>query len=376
MPDSLKRYLPWIALRKTPGIGDHLFKVLMDIFGTPEMVFAAPEKELADIKGIHSKVIAGIKENKPFFRHAEQIIARLENTDFSIVSYSDPHYPSLLRQIHDPPAYMMYKGSLKPSEPAVSMVGSRNATSYGIRAGEHLACELGKKSLTVVSGMARGIDTSAHQGAVRSGGRTIAVLGSGLNRIYPAENRKLYYDIARNGAVVSEFGINDKPDAVNFPRRNRIIAGMSSGTCVVEAARKSGSLITARLAAEYGREVFAVPGSIFSQKSRGCHSLIKQGAKPVEKSDDIIEEIAQFKDFTDGENVPENLEKKPAAIKRDADAEKILEILDPYPVHIDTIAEVSGIDTGTLLATLLKLEIDGLVKQSQGKYFSKIKEQN
>ena len=374
MPDTLDRYLPWIALKHIPGIGDHLFKALIDIFESPEKVFSAPEKELFRVRGIHSKTAASIKENRPAFAYAGQVIDRMKDTDFSMVSYADDHYPVLLRQIHDPPPYLMYTGSLLPSEPAVSMVGSRNPTSYGVRAGETLAHDLGKKGLTVVSGMARGIDSRAHMGALRSGGRTVAVLGSGLNRIYPAENRRLYHEIAQNGAVVSEFELDQRPDARNFPRRNRIIAGMSAGTCVVEAARKSGSLITARLCAEYGREVFCVPGSIFSKKSSGTHFLLKQGAKPVENVHDILEEIGQFTGFPDNTESTEPAAEKRKFSKQETEAKKILEILDPYPVHIDTIAEQLGINTGNLLATLLRLELEGFVRQSQGKYFSKIKE--
>lgn len=361
-------------MKHIPGIGDHLFKLLIDTFDSPDKVFAASEKELFRIKGIHSKLAACIKENKPAFEHARQVVERIKKTDFSIVSYAEEHYPVLLRQIHDPPPYLMYTGSLQPSEPAVSMVGSRNPTSYGVRACETLAHDLGKNGLTVVSGMARGIDSCAHWGAIRSGGRTVAVLGSGLNRIYPAENRQLYHEIARKGAVVSEFEIDEKPQAHNFPRRNRIIAGMSAGTCVVEAARKSGSLITARLSAEYGREVFSVPGSIFSKKSSGTHFLLKQGAKPVENVNDIIEEISQFTGFSDKIDTPEPAAGKQKFAKQDPQAKKILEILDPYPVHIDTIAKICGMETGILLATLLRLELEGLVKQNQGKYFSKIKE--
>jgi DNA processing protein len=222
--------------------------------------------------------------------------------------------------------------------------------------------------------MARGIDTSAHLGAIRSGGRTVAILGSGLNRIYPAENRGLYHEIARKGAVVSEFDLDTRPEARNFPRRNRIIAGMSTGTCVVEAARKSGSLITARLSAEYGREVFSVPGSIFSRKSRGTHFLLKQGVKAVENAADVLDEIGQFTGFPDTAKSLDPSAEKQKISKKEAGTEKILEILDPYPVHIDTLAKICGMDTGTLLATLLRLELEGLVEQSSGKYFSKIKE--
>ncbi len=374
MPDTLNRYLPWVALKHIPGIGDHLFKLLIETFETPDNVFAAPEKELMRIRGIHSKTASCIKKNKSAFAHAGQVIDRIKETDFSIISYADPHYPVMLRQIHDPPPYLMYTGTLNPSEPAVSIVGSRNPTSYGMKAGETLAHELGTKGVTIVSGMARGIDTSAHLGAIRSGGRTVAVLGSGLNRIYPAENRGLYHEIARKGAVVSEFDLDTRPEARNFPRRNRIIAGMSTGTCVVEAARKSGSLITARLSAEYGREVFSVPGSIFSKKSRGTHFLLKQGVKAVENAADVLEEIGQFTGFPDTAKSLEPSAEKQKISKKEAGTEKILEILDPYPVHIDTLAKICGMDTGTLLATLLRLELEGLVEQSSGKYFSKIKE--
>jgi DNA processing protein len=218
--------------------------------------------------------------------------------------------------------------------------------------------------------MARGIDTAAHQGALAAGGKTIAVLGSGLERIYPVENRKLFHRIAENGAVVSEFPLMAGPEAHHFPIRNRIISGMSLGTVVVEATRKSGSLITARLAAEQNREVFAVPGSIQSFKSAGSHTLIKQGAKLVEHAQDVIEELVPLVPFNQRlENNSPDLTNKRLAFLSD-DEVRVYQALDPYPVHVDDLARKISMEPGKLLSMLLKLELNGMVQQSPGKLFS------
>jgi DNA processing protein len=245
----------------------------------------------------------------------------------------------------------------------VSVVGSRNATSYGLAATKQLCKHLAEKQFTIVSGMARGIDTAAHIGALLGRGSTIAVMGSGLERIYPYENRKLFTEISANGAVVTEFPLNAEPEAHHFPARNRIISGISLGTVIVEATNKSGSLITARLAAEQNREVFAVPGNIHSFKSTGTHSLIKQGAKLVENIQDILDELPR--DLTDGQE--SEAEEIPVHLSQEET--KVLEALEPYPTHIDDLVRKIGLETGKISSTLLTLELKGVVAQAPGKRF-------
>jgi DNA processing protein len=253
---------------------------------------------------------------------------------------------------------------------AISVVGSRNATTYGVSTTKQLCADLASLDFIVVSGMARGIDSAAHAGALMGKGRTIAVLGSGLERIYPPENRKLFHAIAENGAVISEFSLTMDPEPHNFPIRNRIISGISLGTVIVEATHRSGSLITARLAAEQNREVFAVPGSIHSFKSTGTHTLIKQGAKLVEHAQDIIEELKHICNLNNGNN---HTTQNPLAdgISILSSEERIVfEALDPYPAHIDDLVRKISIEPGKLLSILLKLELKGIVQQYPGKRFS------
>jgi DNA processing protein len=277
-----------------------------------------------------------------------------------------------LREIPDPPPYLYVYGKLDERPKKIAVVGSRHATTYGINTARDLCKDLASLGITVVSGMARGIDTAAHEGALMGKGKTIAVLGCGLDRIYPAENQKLYHRISENGAVVSEFTLMTEPEAHNFPIRNRIISGMSLGTVVVEASKKSGSLITARLAAEQNREVFAVPGSVQSFKSTGTHTLIKQGAKLVEHAQDVIEELGPFLetqmpiagDFKRQDNTAE--------VKASLSSEEafVFQILGPYPEHIDDLVRKTEMETGKLSSILLKLELKGIVQQSPGKLFS------
>jgi DNA processing protein len=252
----------------------------------------------------------------------------------------------------------------------VAVVGSRNATDYGMSTTRRLCADLAVSGITVVSGMARGIDTAAHEGALDGGGQTIAVLGSGLARVYPPENRALFRRIGRQGAVVSEFGMLTGPDAHNFPRRNRIISGMSLGTVVVEASRRSGSLITAALAAEQNREVFAVPGSIRSFKSTGTHTLIKQGAKLVEHAQDIIEELEALLGTLPPAPDQSGSAGCPGPAGLSAAETRVMGALGPYPLHIDDLARKLSMAPGALAGILLQLEVKGRVLQSAGKLFS------
>ncbi len=360
--------LPWFTLKSVPGIGDLLFKRLIDRFNSPESIFGATRDELLEVEGITPRLVAAIKQRKipdPVKKEFDRVLQK----GYRIVTMADSDYPPLLLQIPDPPPFLYVFGRLDGSIKNVAVVGSRNATSYGRSTTRRLCRDLARLKITVVSGMALGIDSAAHEGALMGKGATIAVLGSGLENIYPAENRKLFYQIAETGAVVSEFSLATEPNAHNFPRRNRIISGMSLGTVVVEATRRSGSLITARLAAEQNREVFAVPGSIQSFKSTGTHTLIKQGAKLVEHAQDIMEEFSFIMEPPVGTDIPP--EKTPEKISGlSLEESKVFEALGPYPVHIDDLARKLAMESGRLSSVLLQLELKNIVQQSPGKFFS------
>jgi DNA processing protein len=371
----MEKFLPWFYLKSVAGIGNHLYKRLIDRFHSPEIVFRSAPQQLLEVEGISTRQAAAILSYKP----ADRIKAELDQVrqkGYKIITLNDPVYPALLREIPDPPPLLYICGTLNGLEKNIAVVGSRNATAYGISATQRLCADLAAFDMTIVSGMAIGIDTAAHQGALAVKGKTIAVLGSGLNKIYPSENVNLFRRIAENGAVISEFTLDTEPEAHNFPIRNRIISGMSMGTVVVEATRKSGSLITARLAAEQNREVFAVPGSIQSFKSTGTHTLIKQGAKLVENAQDVLEELAafidaplQFQDRDSGHNATSTSLLPP-------DELAVYKVLSPYPEHIDMIVRKTRIEPGKLLGLLLQLELKGMVHQLPGKLFAALETQS
>jgi DNA processing protein len=369
----MEKILPWLALKNVPGVGNHLFKSLMDRFGDPQKVFEASEHDLLGIEGI-SKQLAGAILS---FHAGDDIKREIDATagqNCQMVTLADPQYPTLLRCIHDPPPYIYVKGNLADTEKSMALVGSRQASSYGIAVAKRLGMDLALLGLVVVSGMARGIDAAAHDGALSAKGNTIAVLGSGLGIVYPPENEKLFHRIIESGAVISEFPIMEPPNAYNFPARNRIIAGMTLGTVVVEAAAKSGSLITARLAADQGREVFAVPGSINSAKSSGVHNLLKQGAKLVTSVNDIIEEFPRLM-FDAVSKEPQEREDHGANVNpmlpMTPEESCIFNLIEPYPIHIDELSQKAGLGIGPLAGILLNLELKGVVTQMPGKYFCK-----
>jgi DNA processing protein len=285
-----------------------------------------------------------------------------------IITQTDARYPTLLLQIPDPPPYLYLYGETAAFSVCVAMVGSRHATSYGLSTTRRLSGDLARRDITVVSGLARGIDTAAHEGALQGGGTTVAVLGSGLANIYPRENTDLCRRIAAQGAVVSEFPLDAGPDPHHFPQRNRIISGMSLGTVVVEATRRSGSLITARMALEQNREIFAVPGSVNSFKSMGTHTLIKEGAKLVTHVGDILEELPPLAIRTDGRPATETTP-SPIPPVLSGEERRVFESLSPYPTHVDELIRQVHMDPGRIAGILLTLELQGLVKQEPGKLF-------
>jgi DNA processing protein len=364
----MQSLLPWFTLAGVHGIGPHLFKRLLDKFDSPAAVLGATASRLQAVAGISAGLARAIASHKlPDTARAE--IAAATEGGVRIVTLRDPQYPPLLLQIADPPPWLYVLGDLTPCRPAVAMVGARSATAYGLSAARRLATHLALRGVTVVSGMAVGIDTAAHQGALEAGGRTVAVLGSGLGRIYPPQNRRLCVRIAAAGAVISELPMHAGPDAHHFPRRNRIISGMSLGTVVVEASRRSGALITARMAADQNREVFAVPGSIGSLKSAGSHHLIRQGAKLVERVEDILEELVGPLGAAPAAGADAPDPDPPAPLTDEAG--RVLDALDAYPAHIDVLARRLDLPPGVLAGVLLELEVAGHVVQWPGKRFAR-----
>ncbi len=361
---------PWFALKSVPGIGNLLCKRLLERFKTPGEVFRADTEALSRVQGITPRLVRNIHRHRlPTVERTE--LGRAIDRGTRIVTFNDREYPRLLRHIEDPPPFLYVHGKLIRRAPHVAVVGSRNATRYGLSTAGRLSADLASLGFVVVSGMALGIDTAAHQGALSAGGVTVAVLGSGLACIYPLRNRTLSERIARQGALVSEFPLHAEPEAHHFPARNRIISGMCLGTVVVEAGQKSGSLITARLAAEQNREVFAVPGSIRSFRSTGTHSLIKQGAKLVEHVGDIVEEFAGILGSPAGpagEPRPQPDRRVPPA-DLSAEQRRVCGALGPYPVHIDELARRLDMPAGRLSAVLLELELRGIVGREAGSSF-------
>jgi DNA processing protein len=286
----------------------------------------------------------------------------------TILTLGDDAYPKRLKDIYDPPALLYVKGELRrEDELAVAIVGSRKTSPYGRWFTEKISQDLAGHGVTIVSGLARGIDSVAHMGALEGGGRTIAVLGCGIDVIYPSENRDLFHQIVGHGAVLSEFPMGSRPEGGHFPRRNRVISGLSIGVVIVQASAKSGSLITAKYALEQGREVFAVPGNVGAEGSRGTNQLIKEGAKLVESSADILEEV-----LPQWRREGETAQKAEAPGHGLVGGEKILfELLGETPLHIDAVIRESKLDPGNVSSLLLNLELKGLISQWPGKCFSK-----
>jgi len=361
-------YALWLALARVKGLGCVGFKKLVARFDDPTHAFSATPSELATIDGLQRDAIDGLVG---FSRWAEvdNEISRIRSAGVTLIRYTEAAYPAPLRAIADPPPLLYVKGSMAATdERAMAIVGSRSASDYGRRVARDLARGLVDYGFTVVSGMARGIDGMAHETALHAGGRTIAVLGSGIERAYPAEHERLYRRIAEQGAVISELPIGSKPMAFNFPARNRLISGLSLGVVVVEATEKSGSLITASLAIDQGREVFAVPGEVGSSRSRGSHRLIRQGAKLVESVDDIIEEIAPQLTRRAGAGFNPEVRQLPASSS--VTVQKVFAILQERSLQVDEIIERSGLLPAQVLGILLDLELQGYLRQLPGKVYT------
>lgn len=358
-----------VSLNMALDIGSIRLGRLLEFFGTPENILKAPREKLMAVSGIGEAIAAKICALKA--EDVDKELKEAQRLGLKIITVDDAEYPENLKNIHDPPIVLYVLGALVPEDIlSLAIVGSRRASFYGLSAAEKFAFELAQKNITIVSGMARGIDTCAHKGALKAGGRTIAVIGSGFNRIYPEENKGLSEEIARAGAVLSEFPLNTEPFKQNFPRRNRVISGLSIGVIVVEAARNSGALITADFALEQGRDVFALPGKVDSATSFGTNALIKQGAKLVSCVDDIIEEIDLPLLSSAVRVIPqEKPEKSPVNPDLSLDEAGVCALLDSRPVALDELVEKTNMEIQRISGILLKLQLRKVIRELPGKLF-------
>jgi DNA processing protein len=353
----------WLRLTLIPGVGGESRRQLLKTFGLPEAVFSAGAGPLRAVVGA---TLAERLLGQDCEAEIDTTMTWAEQPGNHIITLADAAYPQALLAAADPPVLLYAKGRLDLlNRPAISIVGSRNATKQGEASAEHFAASLSSAGLTVVSGLALGIDAAAHRGALSGRGSTIAVIGTGADRIYPSRNEDLARQIADKGVVISEFPLGTPAIAANFPRRNRLIAGLGRGCLVVEAAERSGSLITARLAAEAGLEVFAIPGSIHSPLSKGCHKLIKQGAKLVERAEDILEELRWEAAVA---CAPATI----APLPDDPEAARLLDAMGYDPCNLDSLATRTSLTADRLLAMLLPLELDGHVAQLPGGRYQRI----
>lgn len=360
----MERYRSWLALKRVAGVGNVLYRRLLDQFKTPDAVFAAGVEALLTVEGVSADLALGISSFAAF----DQVDLELEKVNalgITLLSLHDPDYPPLLAAIYDPPPFLYVKGDPRMPHPyPIAVVGSRQLSHYGKTVAERLSRELAEQGMTIVSGFARGIDTIAHQAALAAGGRTIAVLGCGIDQIYPPEHRSLSEEVVEQGLILSEFPLGTPPDGRNFPQRNRIISGLSLGCLVVEATLESGSLITARCALDQGREVFAVPGSILSETTAGTHQLIRSGAKLVERVEDILEEV-----LPQVRRVPKASAFAPLL---EGEEKKLYDLLGFEPKHIDQLIQESALSTPAVSSLLLALELRGIARQLTGKFYVRI----
>jgi DNA processing protein len=354
----------------TPGVGPKTFQSLVEYFGSAETASAAAPSELRKVSGIGPKLMRAILDT----RTNTDIEAELQlcaERQVAVVAMDSEGYPRPLQEIHTPPIVLFVRGELQPNDTlAIAIVGTRHASSYGVRQAERLAAGLSRAGLTIVSGMARGIDAAAHRGALQAGGRTIAVLGCGVLNVYPPEHADLADQIRQCGALISEAPPRSQPHSGMFPQRNRLISGLSLGVIVVEAAQRSGALISAEHAMEQGREVFAVPGPIDSRTSRGCHQLIRDGAKLVETVDDVLEELGPLVEATprnDGRVV-----RHPAELQLNVQEQAVLDATTTEPVSIDQVVVRSGLPVQRVLATLSVLEMRHLIRRVSGNLIARV----
>lgn len=360
-----------IALNMVQHVGPVRLRQLVEHLGDPVAVLRAPKQSLLRVQGISDATADAIATWESTVDLTAEL-KRIQEFGCSVVTQEDENYPELLRQIYDPPIVLYVKGTLTSRDKnSVAIVGSRMTTSYGTNVARKFGYQLAYMGLTVVSGGARGIDTAAHQGALSGKGRTIAVLGTGINQVFPPENSQLFEKIASNGALITQFPFNRPADKQTFPIRNRIVAGMTLGTVIVEANLTSGALITANFAVEYGRQTFAVPGPIDSPRSKGCHDLIKKGAKLCESAEDIVTEFEYLFPTSNKAAAPGDSGQLPGLTL--SENEKLLyDALGHEELSIDDLISKTGLPPSTVSVALLMLEMKKLIKQAPGKMFSKI----
>ncbi len=370
----------WLKLIRADRVGPSTFTKFIKHFGSVDRALGASVSELAKIDGVGLKIAERIATTRAKFDAASEL-ELAQKLGVWIISLDDERYPPVLKQIYDPPPVLYIKGNLtRQDNLCISIVGSRRCSLYGQEQSSRFAHFLSSAGFTICSGMARGIDTAAHQGALSAGGRTIAVQGCGLANIFPPENKKLFELIAESGACISELPLRYEPFSENFPPRNRIIAGLSLGTIVVEAGLNSGALITARAALEYNREVMAVPGKIDSPLSKGAHQLIKQGAKLIESVEDVTETLGyigeQLQDHVSAAatKASESMERSlfdASNLKLSGDERKTYDCLNKEPLHIEQIIADTELTAGSVNAALISLRLKGLIKQLPGSLFVK-----
>jgi DNA processing protein len=354
-----------LALLAVPGIGSLRARKLLVHFKNPCEIFQAGTKEIAEVARCGISIAENLK--RPDFVQAEKELKKAQEIEARIVALEDNNYPPLLKEIYDPPLLLFVQGELPDSgEKCFAIVGTRSPSDYGNNQAQSIASGLARQGLVIVSGMARGIDSASHRGALEAGGKTVAVLGCGLDITYPTENKRLRDRIANQGAVITEFFFGVTPEPSNFPRRNRIISGMSLGTLIVEAGDTSGALITAALAYDQNREVFALPGDVTRLQSRGCNRLIRTDwARLVTSENDILEALQVQLDL--------KLEKsEPLPLNLSPDLNAIYNILNTKPQYIDDIAHSAGMNPSEVLTILLQLEMDNLIRSLPGKYYVKV----
>jgi len=347
----------WVGFSSVRGIGPMKFRALLNHFGDLEEAWRADARELKEA-GLDKRALVSFMNMRSTIS-LDGEMEKIERQGVKVLTWDDPAYPPRLLNIYNPPPVLYVKGDILDGDQwAVAVVGTRGATVYGKEAARQIAGGLARNGLTIVSGLARGIDSEAHRAALDAGGRTIAVLGSGVDIIYPAESRRLAQTVVERGAMVSEYAMGTQPEAGNFPPRNRIISGLSLGVVIVEAGERSGALITADFALEQGREVFAVPGNIFRKKSMGANKLIQQGAKPVLSVEDILEELNLTM-------VSQQAEVRAIVPENETEA-ALLEYITADPVHVDEIGQKSGLPIAQVSSTLALMELKGMVRQVGG----------
>ena len=355
---------PTLRLSLVAGVGPRIRRELLERFGSPEAVLDAEPSKLQGVPGVGPKIARNITAAGDEV-DVDGVIALCRQSGVRILTGSDGEYPRMLREIPDPPAVLFVRGGFQPQDAlAIAVVGTRHATQYGLRQAEDLGASLSRAGLTVVSGLARGIDSAAHRGALSAAGRTLAVLGSGVLNVYPPEHEKLAAEVVQHGALLSESPPQAAPVPGAFPQRNRIISGLALGAVIVEAGDRSGALITARLAMEQGREVFAVPGRVDGRAARGCHRLIRDGAKLVETADDVLEELGPLVEAAprdDGHVV-----RHPAELMLNELEQQVLAAVETDATPIDTIVTQTGLPVARVLSTISVLEMRRLVRRLSG----------